>query len=176
MGKPQYISDATFVGAPSETSPIDLNPRGAGVDFTQTPASVTIPFASGITPIVVEVSIPNTNTNVNQISVVITAPNGRELINQVSPSGSNTVTLSPLIQLPEDSNVTVSFQTPKDEAPKHVTLSIIACYTPSTGTTFMTSGSTTPYISSTTPIVTITSTSGSVTSGTGMIFLDFSTF
>ena len=61
-----------------------------------TNASVIIPFAPGITPIVVSVSVPNTNTNVDQITVVITSPNGTVLINETSPTGTNKVDQFPI--------------------------------------------------------------------------------
>jgi hypothetical protein len=169
MTSPQYISDATIIGAPSGTSPSDLNPGSSGVNFDQPDASVTIPFTPGTTPIIVQVSVPNTNTNVNQTTVVITAPNGTVIVNAVSPSGTNTVTQFPLLPLPENSTITITFQTNNGSPPQNVTISVIACYTPSSATTIMTTGTVPPSISGSTPTLTISSSTTAVTGSTSNI-------
>ena len=169
MTSPQYINNATINGAPTGTSPSDLNPGSSGVTFIQPDASVTIPFATGITPIVVEVSVPNTNTNVNQIQVIITAPNGTVIVNEVSPPGSNNVTQFPLQPLPENSTLTITFQTNNGNPPANVTISVIACYTPSTSTTLVTSGIVAPIVIGSTSTLTISSSTTVLTTGTGMI-------
>jgi hypothetical protein len=169
MTSPQYINDATIIGAPSGTSPSDLNPGSSGVNFNQPDASVTIPFTPGTTPIVVEVSVPNTNTNVNQTTVIITAPNGTVIVNEVSPSGTNTVTQFPLLPLPENSTITITFQTNNDSPPQNVTISVIACYTPSNATTIMTTGTVPPSITGSTPTLTISSSTTAVTGSTSNI-------
>ncbi|CAF5138476.1 unnamed protein product, partial [Rotaria sp. Silwood1] len=66
MNNRQYINNLTIVGAPSSASPSDINPGSPGVDFNQINPSVTVPFQPGITPIVVSVSVPNKNTNVDK--------------------------------------------------------------------------------------------------------------
>ena len=170
MGYPRLITNATFTGTTPPTSPADLSPGAPGVDFTQTNASVTIPFASGITPIVFEISVPNTNTNVKEITVVITAPNGTVIVNEVSPPGTNTVTNFTVTPLPENSKVTITFQTTDNLPPQNVTISIIACYTPNNATTIVTTGSTTPSIITSTPTLTMSSTTSQVTQVSGEIF------
>ena len=167
MTNPQYISNATFIGAPPSTSSSQLNPGSPGVNFTITNPSVIIPFAPDVTPIVVSVSVPNTNTNVDQITVVITAPNATVLVNETSPTGTNIVDQFPPEPLPENSTVTVTYYTRDDQPPENVTMSIIACYTPSAGTTVVTSGSIPPTVTGTTPSVIISSTTSGVTEGTG---------
>jgi hypothetical protein len=169
MGYPQLITNATFTGTTGPTSPSDLSPGAAGVNFTQPNASVTIPFASGITPIVTEISVPNTNTNVKQITVVITAPNGTVIVTDVSPPGTNAVTNFTVTPLPENSTVTITFQTTDNQPPQNVTISIIACYTPSNATTIVTTGSTTPYVISSTPTLTISTTNNEMTQMSGEI-------
>ncbi|CAF4582630.1 unnamed protein product, partial [Rotaria sp. Silwood1] len=69
MNNPQYINNLTIIGAPSSASPSNINPGSPGVDFNQINPSVTVPFQPGITPIVVSVSVPNKNTNVDKITV-----------------------------------------------------------------------------------------------------------
>lgn len=142
MGNAQYIPDATLTGATDGSSPSDLNPGQPGVDFTTTTdASITLPFPSGITPIVVEVSVPNTNTNVNQITVTIKSPTGTVIFTGDSPNdNSNKVTGFPIEPLPEGSTITVTFTTIADNPAQNVTLSVIACYSPSTATTIITTG------------------------------------
>jgi hypothetical protein len=158
MNMPQYIKNATFVGAPADTKPSDLNANSGGVTFTSTNASVTIPFADGITPIVVSVSVLGNTTNVNSIRVIITTPDGTVLVNETSPTGTNTVTPSYLQALPENSTVTIIFQTSDGQPPRDVTVSIYACYTPSTATTIVTTGTVTPTISTSTPTISISTT------------------
>jgi uncharacterized membrane protein len=170
MSSPQYISDATIIGALPGTSPSDLNPGSSGVNFNQPNASVTISFTPGTTPIVVEVSVPNTNTNVNQTTVVITAPNGTVIVNAVSPPGTNSVTQFPLLPLPENSTITITFQTNNGSPPQNVTISVIACYTPSSATTIMTTGTVPPSVTGSTPTLTISSSTTVVTTGPGEIF------
>ena len=167
MTNPQYINNVILTGAPPNTSPTQINPGTPGVDFIQPNPTVTIPFPPGISPIVTEVSVPNTNTNVDQIRVVITSPNGTPLVNVTSPSGTNVVNQFPSTPLPENSTLTITLLTPNDNSPQNVTISVIACYTPSTATTVVTSGTVPPSISSTTPSITISSVSPGVTSGTG---------
>ncbi|CAF4757728.1 unnamed protein product, partial [Rotaria sp. Silwood2] len=65
MNNPQYINNPIIIGAPPTTSPSDINPGSDGVDFIEVNPSVFIPFAPGTTPIIVTVSVPNKNTNVN---------------------------------------------------------------------------------------------------------------
>ena len=166
MNNPQYINNVTLNGAVDGTQPSDLNPGQPGVDFTSTDASITISFTSDITPILVSVSVPNTNTNVVEIIVVITAPNGTVLFNQTSPSGTNSVTGFPVEPLPEGSTLTVTPITSDGSAPQNVTLSVIACYTPSTATTIVTTGTIPPTVTGSTEIVISSSTTELVT-GTG---------
>jgi len=166
MNNPQYINNVTIIGAVDEAEPSDLNPGQPGVDFTSTDASITISFPSDITPILVSVSVPNTNTNVVEIIVVITAPNGTVLFNQTSPSGTNSVTGFPVEPLPEGSTLTVTPITSDGSAPQNVTLSVIACYTPSTATTIVTTGTIPPTVTGSTEIVISSSTTELVT-GTG---------
>jgi hypothetical protein len=165
----QYINNATIIGAPSGTSPSNLNPGSSGVNFNQPNASVTIPFTPGTTPIIVQVSVPNTNTNVNQTTVVITAPNGTVIVNEVSPHGTNSVTQFPLVPLPENSTITITFQTNNGSPPQNVTISVIACYTPSSATTITTTGTVPPSVTGSTSTLTISSSTTLVTTGTGKI-------
>ena len=168
MTSPQYINNVILTGAPANTSSTQLNPGTPGVDFIQSNPTVTIPFPPGITPIVTEVSVPNTNTNVNQIRVVITSTsNATPLVDVTSPSGTNVVNQFLSTPLPENSTLTITLLTPNDNLPQNVTISVIACYTPSTATTVVTSGTVPPSVSSTTPSITISSVSPEVTSGTG---------
>jgi len=166
MNNPQYINNVTLNGAVDGTQPSDLNPGQPGVDFTSTDASITISFTSDITPILVSVSVPNTNTNVVEIIVVITAPNGTVLFNQTSPSGTNSVTGFPIEPLPEGSTLNVTPITSDGSAPQNVTLSVIACYTPSTATTIVTTGTIPPTVTGSTEVVISSSTTELVT-GTG---------
>jgi hypothetical protein len=169
MTSPQYIGDATIIGAPTGTSPSDLNPGSPGVDFTNVNASVTIPFTPGTTPILTEVSVPNTNTNVDQITVVITAPNGTQIVNAVSPSGTNSVTQFPVTPLPEGSTIRVTFHTNDTNPPQNVTISVIACYAPSSTTTIITTGTVPPTITGSTSTLTISESTTVVTTETGEI-------
>ena len=174
MTSPQYINNVTFVGAPSGTSPTDLNPGSPGVDFNDVNASVTIPFTPDTTPIVTQVSVPNTNTNVDQITVVITAPNGTQIINVVSPPGTNSVTQFPVTPLPEGSTVTITFHTNDGNPPENVTISVIACYTPATSTTTITTtGTVPPSITGSTPTLTVSESTTFITTGTGECSSDF---
>jgi hypothetical protein len=170
MGNSQYINNVTFTGAPLPTSPSQINPGSSGVNFTQLSSSVIIPFPPQITPIVTEVSIPDTNTNVNQITVVITAPNGTVIVKQISPSDTNTVDNFPLQPLPENSTLTITFQTDNGQPPQNVTISVIACYTPSTATTIVTTGTVPPAITGSIPTLTISSITSGASQVTGEIF------
>ncbi|CAF5011980.1 unnamed protein product, partial [Rotaria sp. Silwood1] len=163
MNNPQYINDLTIIGAPSSASPSDINPDSPGVDFNEINPSVIVPFQPGITPIVVSVSVPNENTNVDKITVIIKEPSGTILVNEVSPTGTNKVDTFPITPLPEKSTMTVTFGTHNGQPPENVTLSIIACYTPSTATTIVTSSTVPPSVSGSTPILTISSTTTGVT-------------
>ncbi|CAF3849471.1 unnamed protein product, partial [Rotaria sp. Silwood1] len=165
MNNPQYINKLTIIGAPSSASPSDINPDSPGVDFNEINPSVTVPFQPGITPIVVSVSVPNKNTNVDKITVIIKEPSGTILVNQVSPTGTNKVDTFPITPLPEKSTMTVTFGTKNGQPPENVTLSIIACYTPSTATMIVTSSTVPPSVSGSTPALTISSTSTGVTQG-----------
>jgi uncharacterized membrane protein len=167
MTNSQYIDNVTFTGVTSLPSPTDINPGSPGVDFSETNGSVIIPLPSGITPIVVEISVPNTNTNVNQTIVVITSPNGTVIVNATSPPGSNAVTQFPSEPLPEGSTITITFQTNDGRPPENVTISVIACYTPSTATTIVTTGTVPPTVTGITPTIAISSTTGVLTTGTG---------
>jgi hypothetical protein len=169
MSNSQFINNATINGAQPLTSPAQLNPGSSGVDFIQPNGSIILPFVTGVTPIVAEVSVPNTETNVNQIRVVITASNGTTIVDQVSPSGTNKVKTFPLEPLPENCTMTITFDTTNGNPPENVTISVIACYTPSTTTTIVTSGSIPPSVTGSTPTLTISSTTSGVTSGTGEI-------
>jgi hypothetical protein len=176
MGNSQYINNVTFTGLPSTTSPSQINPGSSGVSFTQLNSSVTIPFPPQITPSVTEVSIPNSNTNVNQITVVITTPNGTVIVKQTSPSDTNTVDQFPVQPLPENSTLTITFQTDNGQPPQNVTISVIACYTPSTATTIVTTGTVPPAITGSTSTLTISSTTSGATQGTGETLLKIELF
>ena len=158
MGSPQNIPKATFTGKPDSDKPADLAPGQPGIKFTEIPATITFPFGPGVTPIVTSVSVPTGTTNVDKITVTITAPNGTKIYEGTSPAGTNTVTGFPVTPLPEGSKVTVSLHTPNNKPPKYVTLSVIACYTPSNATTVVTTGTPTG-----TPTATTVSTKGGST-------------
>ena len=165
MDNPQYINNVTINGAIDGTEPSDLNPGQPGVDFTSPNASITISFPSDITPIIVNVSVPNTNTNVDQINVIITAPDGTVLFNQTSPPGTTSVTGFPVEPLPEGSTLTVIPVTADGSAPENVTLSVIACYTPSTGTTIVSTGTTPPVVTGETSTIIVSSETTEVPTG-----------
>ena len=166
MTNPQYITDVKLTGAPPGTKPSDLTPGSPGVTFNEPNPTVTIPFPPGITPIVVDISGPTTNTNVKEIRVVITAPDGTVIVDLVSPPGTNKVTDLPKTPLPENSTVTITFVTNNNQPPENVTISVIACYTPSTAFTIVTSGTTPPSVSGSSPTVIISSstTAGEISS------------
>ena len=166
MTNPQYITDVKLTGAPPGTKPSDLTPGSPGVTFNEPNPTVTIPFPPGITPIVVDISGPTTNTNVKEIRVVITAPDGTVIVDLVSPPGTNKVTDLPKTPLPENSTVTITFVTDDKQPPENVTISVIACYTPSTAMTVVTSGTTPPSVSGSSPTVIISSstTTGEISS------------
>ena len=157
MDNPQDITNVTLIGAPPGTSPSNLNPGSPGVTFEKTNPTVIIPFGPGITAIVKEISVPNTNTNVIEIHVIITAPNGTVIVDLVSPAGTNKVTQFPVEQLPEGSKVTITFVTNDGKPPANVTISEIACYTPSTAMTIVTTGTTPPAVTGSAATLTISS-------------------
>lgn len=165
MNNSQYTSTATLVGAPRNTVPSQLNPGSPGVNFDEPNATAIIPLAPAITPIVASVSVPNTNTNVNQIRVRVIAPNGTVLLDRTSPPNTNKVENFPVEPLPESSTVTVTFTTTDGQPPKNVTISIIACYKPSMATTIVTTSTVPPTITGYTPTLTISSTTSGVTQG-----------
>ena len=167
MTNPQYINQATFIGAPASTTVSELNPESPGVNFINNNASVIIPFTSGTTPILSSVSVPSPTTNVDSITVIVKKPDGTVLFSQTSPSGTPTVAVTYNQPLPEGSTVTIIFNTPNGAAPTDVTVSIIACYAPSTATTVVTTGTVPPTISGSTPSITITTVTGTQTQTTG---------
>ncbi|CAF4667158.1 unnamed protein product, partial [Rotaria sp. Silwood2] len=61
--------------------------------------------------------------------------------------------------------MTITFGTTRGQPPENVTLSIIACYTPGTATTVVTSSTVPSSVSGSTPTLTISSTSTGVTQG-----------
>ncbi|CAF1658861.1 unnamed protein product, partial [Adineta ricciae] len=79
--------------------------------------------------------------------------------------------------LPENSTVTITFHTPDDSPAEGVTVSIIACYTPSEATTVITSGTVPPTISGSTPSITISSviTGTTRTPATGLTSVSLAT-
>ena len=166
MTNPQYINQATFIGAPGSTTVSELNPESPGVNFINNNASVIIPFTPGTTPILSSVSVPSPTTNVDSITVIVKQPDGTVLFSQTSPSGTPTVDVTYNQPLPVGSTVTIIFNTPNGAAPTDVTVSIIACYTPSTATTVVTTGTVPPTISGSTPSITINTITTVVTQGT----------
>jgi hypothetical protein len=160
MGSPQDIPKATFTGKPDSEKPEDLAPSTSGINFTKPGATIKFPFGPGVTPIVTSVSVPKGTTNVVKITVIITAPNGTKIFEATSPKDTNTVTGFPVKPLPEGSIVTVKLTTRDEDKPATgVTLSVIACYTPSNATTVVTTGTPTA-----TPTATTVSTKGGSTS------------
>jgi hypothetical protein len=168
MNNSQYIKNVTLNGASSSSSPSNVNPGSPGVNMEDKKGNITITLPPGTTPIIKEVSVPNNNTNIKQIHVVITAPNGTVIFDQYSPVGSNTVVGFPTYPLPENCTVTISFETNDGRSAKNVTISMIACYTPGTATTIVSSGTTTPLITTTTPFIIISSKTTGVTTGSGL--------
>ena len=157
MTDSQYIINPIFTGQVGTPTGQDLATNGKGVNFTSpTGSSITITFAPGTTPIIVAVTVPPTNTNVDKITVTIKFPNGTTIVGPISSTSGNTVTNFPLTPLPEGSIVTVTVTTSDGQAPKNVTLSVIACFTPSTAATVVSTG---------TPAGTPSATT--VTTGTG---------
>jgi hypothetical protein len=176
MDNPQQLSNITFNSLAPSSKPEDVLPNGPGVDFTTTNESITATVASGVTPILYSVSGPIYDTNVNTITVTVTSSTGQVILTKTSPPNTNTITDFEPTPLPEGSVITVTLTT-KDGAPaENVTLSIIACYTPSTAPTIVTTGTpssapsgTTTGVPSGTPTGSIVYTSAGTmtTAGTG---------
>ncbi|CAF4312497.1 unnamed protein product, partial [Adineta steineri] len=99
-------------------------------------------FPQDITPILVSISIPNLNTNVLYITVVIKDSTGKILFTGMSREGTNKVDNFQQTPYPPGITVTITFKTRDGKPAEHVTISIIACYTPSTATMVATSGPT----------------------------------
>ena len=158
MTETQNIRNPFFTDASGTPTAQDLAPNGAGVDFTTTTGSISVPFGPGVTPILTNVTVPPTNTNVNQITVTITSPSGSVLVGPLTSTSGNSVTDFPVTPLPENSILRVTFGTGDNLAPQNVTLSVIACYTPSTAATVVSTG---------TPAGTPTATTVSTGTGTG---------
>lgn len=158
MTETQYIRNPVFTDASGTPTAEDLAPNSLGVDFTTTNGSISVPFGPGVTPILTQVTVPSTNTNVNQIIVTITSPSGTVLVGPITSPSGNTVTNFPVTPLPENSILTVTFNTSDGLPPQNVTLSVIACYTPSTAATVVSTG---------TPAGTPTATTVSTGTGTG---------
>ena len=158
MIETQNIRNPVFTGVSGTPTGPELAPNGLGVDFTTTTGSISVPFGPGVTPIVTNVTVPPTNTNVNQITVTITSPSGAVLVGPLTSPSGNSVTNFPVTPLPVDSILTVTFGTSDNQPPQNVTLSVIACYTPSTAATVVSTG---------TPAGTPTATTVSTGTGTG---------
>jgi hypothetical protein len=168
MNESQYINNVTLIGAPSSASPSQLTPGSSGVKFMALYASIRIPLLPGINLIVAQVSVASTITNVNQTRVIVTAPNGTNITDEVSPAGTNTVTQFPTEPLPENSTITITFQTNDGYPPQNVTISVIACIEPSSGTTtILTSGTVPPSVTGSSSTLIISSTTSGATSVTG---------
>lgn len=131
MNNPQYIQNPIINDKSLSTPSSYINPGFPGVDFTTTNGSVVIPLAPNASPIIVEVSIPNANTNVDEITVIVKGPDGEALFTGVSPSDTNSVAF-PNTPFPEGSEIIVTFSTNDNQSPVNVTLSIFACYIPTT--------------------------------------------
>ena len=158
MNATQYINNPVFTNASGTPTGEDLAPNGPGVNFTTTSGSIDVTFGPGVKPIVTKVTVPSANTNVNQITVTITSPTGNVVRGPLtSPSGNSVTDFLPT-QLPEGSILKVTFNTNDGLPPQNVTLSVIACYTPSTAATVVSTG---------TPAGTPTATIVSTGTGTG---------
>ncbi|CAF3556554.1 unnamed protein product [Adineta steineri] len=142
MGNPQYIHTPTFTDLSPSCSSDQVFPGSDGVNFTTTYGSVIMQFPQDITPILVSISIPNLNTNVLYITVVIKDSTGKILFTGMSREGTNKVDNFQQTPYPPGITVTITFKTRDGKPAEHVTISIIACYTPSTATMVATSGPT----------------------------------
>ena len=158
MTETQNIRNPVFTDAPGTPTGQDLAPSGPGVDFNTTSGSISVPFGPGVTPILVNVTVPPTNTNVNQITVTITSPSGAVLLGPLTSPSGNSVTNFSVTPLPVNSILKVTFNTSDGRPAENVTLSVIACYTPSTAATVVSTG---------TPAGTPTATTVSTGTGTG---------
>lgn len=140
MNNPQDTNSPIFTGQVGTPVGTDLRPHGPGVNFTTTTASITVPFTPGVTPIVTQVTVPPNNTNVNGITVTIRGPDGTPIVGPTTSKSGNTVTAFPVVPLPANSTLTVNFTTSDGRPAENVTLSVIACYTPSTAATVVSTG------------------------------------
>ena len=158
MGDRTCISNPTYTGQIGKPTDQDLAPKGLGVDFAKLNGSIQAKFAHGVTPIITQVTVPPINTNVIRILVTITSPAGNILFGPQNSTSGTSVTNFPVTPYPEDSILTVTFGTNDNQPPENVTLSVIACYTPSTAATVVSTG---------TPAGTPTATTVSTGTGTG---------
>ena len=141
MTESQRIREPVFTGAVGSPTGDDLTPGKDGVDFTPTaPASIAVKFAPGETPIVTQVTVPPQNTNVIAITVEIISPDGTTVVKRITSTSGNTVTGFPVEPLPEGTTIKVTFETSDGQPPQNVTLSVIACFKPSTAATIVSTG------------------------------------
>lgn len=170
MTNPLAIKNPVFTDAVGSPKPEDLLPTGPGVSFTTTTGSIKVTFAPDKAPILGSVTGPTKNTNVDTITVTITRPDGSLVVPPITSTSGNKVVDLPVTPLPAGSSVTLTFTT-KDGLPaQNVTVSVIACITPSTAATVVSTGVTTATIVSTgtgteaqTTLVITTTTPGGTT-------------
>ena len=149
MNDPLAIKNPVFTDAVGSPKPADLLPTGPGVSFTTPTGTIKVTFAPDKTPIIGSVTGPTKNSNVVSITVTITRPDGSLVVPAITSTSGNKVVDFPVTPLPPGSSLTVT-PTTKDGSPaQNVTLSVIACLTPSTAATVVATGSTTATIVST---------------------------
>lgn len=149
MTDPLAIKNPVFTDAVGSPKPEDLLPTGPGVSFTTPTGSIKVTFADDKTPILGSVTGPTKNTNVVSITVTITRPDGSLVVPPITSKDGNKVVDLPVTPLPAGSSVTVTPTTKDGQPAVNVTLSVIACITPSTAATVVSTGVTTATIVST---------------------------
>lgn len=149
MNDPLAIKNPVFTNAVGSPKPEDLLPTGPGVSFTSTKGSIKVTFAPDKTPIIGSVTGPTKNSNVDSIIVKIFGPDGSLVVPAITSTSGNKVVDFPVTPLPPGSTIQVEFTTKDGQRPENVTLSVIACITPSTAATVTAPGSTTATIVST---------------------------
>ena len=121
-----------FVNAVPGFAVVNLHPNRSGVDFQSKQAAISFFIPPDVTAIITRITVPTGSTNVNQIIVTITAPDGTVIFGPSTSTSSNTVTGFPTGPLPTGSTIIVALSNSDGQAPQKVTLEMIACYTAST--------------------------------------------
>jgi hypothetical protein len=144
MKQPQTLEKVSVTGAGKKPTVANLQTGSDGINFVTKNEKIEIKLPEDRPTRLTSIEVPPGKTNVNQVTVTITTPDGKIVFSGTSPKGSTVVLIPGDQEFPAGSTVTITLKTNNNQPAQSVTLNMTGCFESSTTVVSTASTASTP--------------------------------